>query len=183
MKEARQFSHITKEIVEKGSIEIYSTEEDMIKLSEINLYNQYMKECRQKMRDLHILRGYYFLINSLTIFLIMFNKYLPILMEPQEDSVIIRFIIEIMIVAVYLFLCFWFCLWKGGLELVPNLIMTIILLFICLAFGVLLAFNVIYLLIYKYKKGGLAEEIGYPLFYDIRIDRIRKKTYDVQRKE
>ena len=65
MKEARQFSYVTKEIVENGSIEIHSTEEDMVKLSEVNLYNQYMKECREKMRELHILRGYYILINFL----------------------------------------------------------------------------------------------------------------------
>ena len=67
MKEARQFSYVTKEIVENGSIEIHSTEEDMVKLSEVNLYNQYMKECRQKMRSLRILREYYLLIRSLKL--------------------------------------------------------------------------------------------------------------------
>ena len=183
MKEARQFSYVTKEIVENGSIEIHSTEEDMVKLSEVNLYNQYMKECREKMRSLRILREYYLLINFFMTFLFMFYKYLPIMMEPQENIVFIRFTVEIIIVALYLLLCFWFCLWKGELEFIPNLIMTIVLLFIYSQFWILFAFNVIYLLIYKYKKGGLSEEMGYPLFYDIRIDRIRKKTYDVERKQ
>ena len=183
MNEPRHFSYITKEIVENGSIEIYSTEEDMVKLSEVNLYNQYMKECRQKMRSLRILREYYLLINFFMTFLFMFYKYLPIMMEPQENIVFIIFTVEIIIVVLYLFLCFWFCLWKGELEFIPNLIMTIVLLFIYSQFWILFTFNIIYLLVYKYKKGGLSEEMGYPLFYDIRIDRIRKKTYDVERKQ
>ena len=183
MKEARQFSYVTKEIVENGSIEIHSTEEDMVKLSEVNLYNQYMKECRQKMRDLHILRGDYILINFLMVALFMFAKYTPILILPQKDSVFIRLVVEIIIATVYIFLCFISCLWKGELEFVPSLIMTIALLFIHSLFWILFVFNIIYLAIYRYKKGYLSKEIGYPLFYDIRIDRIRKKTYDVQRKQ
>ena len=179
----RQFDFVTKEIVENGSIEIHSTEEDMVKLSEVNLYNQYMKECRQKMRDLHILRGYYILINFLLVAIFMFEKYTPILILPQKDSVFIRLVVEIIIATVYIFLCFISCLWKGELEFVPSLIMTIALLFIHSLFWILFVFNIIYLAIYRYKKGYLSKEIGYPLFYDIRIDRIRKKTYDVQRKQ
>ena len=183
MKEARQFSYVTKEIVEKGSIEIQSTEEDMVKLSEVNLYNQYVKECRQKMRDLYILRVYYLLLNVILVAIFMFEKYTPILILPQKDSVFIRLVIEIIIATVYIVLCFISCLWKGELEFVPSLIMTIVLLFIHSFFWILLAFNIVYLAIYRYKMGCLSQEIGYPLFYDIRIDRIRKKTYDVERKQ
>ena len=183
MKEARQFSYVTKEIVENGSIEIHSTEEDMVKLSEVNLYNQYMKECRQKMRELHILRGYYLLINFLMAVYFMIAKYTPILVLPQKDSVIVRFVVEIIIVGVYIFICFLFCLWKGELKLVFNFVMSIMLLFIHSLFWILFVFNVIYLIVYRNKQGCLSMEIGYPLFYDIRIDRIRKKTYDVERKQ
>lgn len=182
MNEPRQFSYITKEIVEKGSIEIHSTEEDMVKFSEVNLYNEYMKECRQKMRELHILRNYYLLINIVMSIVLMIEKYTSILMLPQEKAVFIRFVIEIILVAAYIFINFVFCLWKGEMDFIPNVVITIPLLFIDSFFWILFVFNIIYCGIYRYKKGGLAEELGYPLFYDIRIDRIRKKTYDVQRK-
>ena len=179
----RQFDFVTKEIVENGSIEIHSTKEDMVKLSEVNIYNQYMRECRNKMRELHILRGYYLLLNFLMVVGFMFAKYTPILILPQKNAVIIRFIVEILIATVYIVLCFIFCLWKGELKLVPNIIMTIVLLFIYSSFWFLFANNIIFLVIYRYKAGYLSKEIGYPLFYDIRIDRIRKKTYDVQGKK
>ena len=178
----RQFDFVTKEIVENGSIEIHSTKEDMVKLSEVNIYNQYMRECRNKMRELHILRGYYLLLNFLMVVGFMFAKYTPILILPQKNAVIIRFIVEILIATVYIVLCFIFCLWKDELKLVPNIIMTIVLLFIYSSFWFLFANNIIFLVIYRYKAGYLSKEIGYPLFYDIRIDRIRKKTYDVQGK-
>ena len=182
MNEPRQFDFVTKEIIEKGSIEIHSTKEDMVKLSEVNIYNQYMRECRNKMRELHILRGYYLLLNFLMVVGFMFAKYTPILILPQKNAVIIRFIVEILIATVYIVLCFIFCLWKDELKLVPNIIMTIVLLFIYSSFWFLFANNIIFLVIYRYKAGYLSKEIGYPLFYDIRIDRIRKKTYDVQGK-
>ena len=182
MNEPRKFSYVTREIIEKGSIEIHSTEEDMIKFSEVNLYNQYMKECRQKMRELLRLRNYYLLINIVMSIVLMIEKYTPILMNPQEKEVFIRLIIEIILVAVYIFINFVFCLWKGEMDFIPNVVITIPLLFVEPLFWALFTFNIIYCGIYRYKKGGLSEEPGYPLFYDIRIDRIRKKTYDVQRK-
>lgn len=179
----RHYSYITKEIVQNGNIEIYSTEEDMIKLSEVNLYNQYMKECRQKMRDLHLLSNYYLLINAILSFLFMMAKYTPILMEAQEKSVFIRFIVEIILVALYIFINFVFCLWKDKLDFIPNVVITIPLLFIAPLYWTLFIFNIVYCGFYRYRKGTLGEELGYPLFYDIRIDRIRKKTYDVKRKK
>ena len=106
----RQFDFVTKEIIEKGSIEIHSTKEDMVKLSEVNIYNQYMRECRNKMRELHILRGYYLLLNFLMVVGFMFAKYTPILILPQKNAVIIRFIVEILIATVYIVLCFIFCI-------------------------------------------------------------------------
>ena len=182
MIEARQFSYITKEIVEKGSIEIHSTEEDMVKLSEVNIYNEYMKECRHKMRELFILRNYYLLVTSILSILFMLAKYTPILILPQEKEVFVRLIVEIILIVVYIFINFLFCLWKGEMDFIPNVIITIPLLFIAPLFWTLFVFNIVYCGVYRYKKGGITEEPGYPLFYDIQIDRIRKKTYDVQRK-
>ena len=104
MIEARQFSYITKEIVEKGSIEIHSTEEDMVKLSEVNIYNEYMKECRHKMRELFILRNYYLFVTSILSILFMFAKYTPILILPQEKEVFVRLIVEIILIVVYIFI-------------------------------------------------------------------------------
>ena len=179
MIEARQFSYITKEIVEKGSIEIHSTEEDMVKLSEVNIYNEYMKECRHKMRELFILRNYYLLVTSILSILFMLSKYTPILILPQEKEVFVRFIVEIILIVVYIFINFLFCLWKGEMDFIPNIIITIPLLFIAPLFWTLFVFNIVYCGVYRYKKGGITEEPGYPLFYDIQIDRIRKKTYDV----
>lgn len=183
MKEPRHFNYITSEIVKKGTIEIYSTEEDMIKLSEVNLYNQYMKECREKMRDLHLLSNIYLLINIILSLLFMMAKYTPILIEAQERSMFIRLIIEIVLVVLFIFINFVFCLWKEKLDFFPNVVIAIPLLFIDSLYWTLFIFDIVYCGIYRYKKGALGDEPGYPLFYDISVDRIRKKTYDVQRKK
>ena len=67
MEEPRQYEFITEEIVKKGEVTIYSTEEDMRKLKEINEYNRYMKVCRAKMMELKQIRDTHLLSNVIVI--------------------------------------------------------------------------------------------------------------------
>ncbi len=173
----RHFKYITEEIVKNGCIEIHSTAEDMDKISQVNFYNQYMKECRQKMKDLHNMRNCYLLINICLMLIIMYDKYAPMMLEAQDASVYVKFVINIIIVVTYLVVNFIFCLWKGELDFWPNVLTTIALLFIDKFYWFQLAFNIVYCGVYRYKKGSLGMEPGYPLFYDIRIDRVRGKVY------
>lgn len=176
----RHFKYVTEEIVKNGCIEIHSTAEDMDKISQVNLYNQYMKECRQKMKDLRIMRNYYLLINICLTLIIMFAKYVPIVIEPQDTSVYVRFVINIIIVVTYLVVSFILCLWKGELDFWPNVLMVIALLFIDKLYWFQFAIDIIYCGVYQYVKGNLGMEPGYPLFYDIKIDRVRGKVYDTK---
>lgn len=178
----RQFKYITEEIIKRGSIDIYSTKEDMDKLSHINLYNQYMKECRQTMKDLHRLRSYYLLINICLSLYFMFAKYVPIMIEPMDKSMFIRLIVEILLVVIHLATGFVSCLWKDELYFLPNVLITAVLLYILPLYWILLAINIVFCGVYRYKKGNLGMEPGYPLFYDIRIDRIRGKVYETKEK-
>lgn len=176
----RYFEHITEDIVKKGCIEIYSTAEDMEKISQVHLYNQYMNECRQKMKDLHAWRNFYLIVNILLTIDFMITKYLPIMLDSQGTSAYIKLVIDVIIVVAHLFVCFLFCMWKGELDFLPNVLSTAALLFIDELFLIQLIFNLIYCVFYRYKKGSLGEEPGYPLFYNIRIDRVRGKVYDTR---
>ena len=178
----RHFQYVTEEIVKSGCIEIHSTAEDMDKISQVHLYNQYMKECRQKMKDLHFWRNFYLIINILLTMDFMLTKYVPILLDSQSTSAYAKLIIDVIIVIIHLFICFLFCLWKGELDIIPNVLSTGALLFIDELFLIQLIFNLIFCGFYRYKKGSLGQEPGYPLFYDIRIDRVRGKVYDTRPK-
>ena len=179
----RYFEYITEDIIKNGCIEIHSTKEDLEKISSINLYNQYMKECRQKMKSLHIMRNYYLLIDMVITLLFMIAKYVPIMMEAQNNRMYIRLVIDIVIVIVHLAVSFVFCLWKSELELWPNVINSAVLLLIDKWYWIVFFFNTVYCISYRYKKGNLGLEPGYPLFYDIRIDRVRGKVYNTGKKE
>ena len=176
----RYFEYVTEDIVKNGCIEIYSTKEDMDKISQVHLYNQYMKECRQKMKDLHFWRNFYLIINILLTMDFMLTKYVPIMMESQGTSAYAKLVIDVIIVIIHLFICFLFCLWKGELDIIPNVLSTGALLFIDELFLIQLLFNLIFCGFYRYKKGSLGQEPGYPLFYDIRIDRVRGTVYDTR---
>ena len=176
----RYFEYVTEDIVKNGCIEIYSTKEDMDKISQVHLYNQYMKECRQKMKDLHFWRNFYLIINILLTMDFMLTKYVPIMMESQGTSAYTKLVIDVIIVIIHLFICFLFCLWKGELDIIPNVLSTGALLFIDELFLIQLLFNLIFCGFYRYKKGSLGQEPGYPLFYDIRIDRVRGTVYDTR---
>ena len=90
MYEPRQFKYITKEIVKNGSIEIHSTPEDMEKLSHVNLYNQYMKECRAKMQELKYIRNIYLVANIFMIFSIMMLTFASEMMFAQDNKFFIK---------------------------------------------------------------------------------------------
>ena len=171
----RHFNYLTEDIIKSGTIEIYSTPEDLDKISSINLYNQYMKECRQKMMELRILRYNYLIVNICMIIVFMLAKYVPIMMEPQAKIFYIRLVLDILLVIIHLILGFIYCLWKDELEFLPNIVTTAVLLFVNYLFGFLLLTNIIFCGIYRYKKGYLGLEPGYPLFCDLRIERIRRK--------
>ena len=68
---------------------------------------------------------------------------------------------------------------KDDLNFFLNVWTTASLLFIDLLFVNLLLFNIVYCGIYRYKRDKIIEELGYPLFCDIRIDRIRNDKYVV----
>ena len=99
----RHFNYLTEDIIKSGTIEIYSTPEDLDKISSINLYNQYMKECRQKMMELRILRYNYLIVNICMIIVFMLAKYVPIMMEPQAKIFYIRLVLDILLVIIHYF--------------------------------------------------------------------------------
>ena len=180
MDEPKQYKYITKDIVKNGSIEIYSTPEDMEKLSEVNQYNQYMKECRIKMNELRILRNIYPLTNVFIMVCLMLLTYASDMMFVQDKAFFTKFLVSIFLIVAYAAVYFFLSFWRNELEFFPNVIMSALLLFIDLSFLVLLVINIGFCGVYRYKKGCLGEEIGYPLFYDLKVDRIRGKTYDTR---
>ena len=179
----RYFEHITEDIVKNGSIEIHSTKEDLEKISSVNLYNQYMKECRQKMKSLYLMRNSYLLMDCILTLLFMFAKYFPIMIEVQDGRVYLKLVIDIVIVIVHIALSFIFCIWKSELEFWPNVFNSAVLVFIDKKYGILFLLNTVICIVYRYKKGNLGSEPGYPLFYDIRIGRVRGKIYNTDKKE
>lgn len=182
MDEPRQFKYITKEIVKEGSIEIHSTPEGMEKLTDVNLYNQYMKECRAKMQELKHIRNIYLVANIFVIFCIMMLTFASEMMFAQDNKFFIKFLVSIFLIVVYAAVYIYTSFWKNELEFFPNVLMTATFIFVDIKFLLLLIINIIICGLYRYKKGSLGAEFGYPLFYDIRIDRIRGKIYDTQMK-
>ena len=180
MDEPKQYKYITKEIIKNGSIEIRSTPEDMEKLSEVNEYNRYMKECRAKMQELRHLRNAYLAMNVFAIGCLMLTTFASSMMFVQDKQFWVKFFVSVFLIVVYAVIYFLFSFWKNELEFFPNVLMTATFLYINPDFLYLLILNIVFCGIYRYKKGCLGEEIGYPLFYDLRVDRIRGKTYDSQ---
>lgn len=180
MDEPKQYKFITKEIVKKGSIEIHSTPEDMEKLSEVNEYNRYMKECRAKMQELKHLRNTYLVVNVFAIVCLMLTTFASSMMFVQDKQFWVKFFVSVFLIVVYAVIYFLFSFWKNELEFFPNVLMTVTFLYINMDFLILLTINIVICGMYRYKKGCLGEEMGYPLFYDLKIDRIRGKTYDSQ---
>lgn len=180
MDEPKQYKYITKEIIKNGSIEIRSTPEDMEKLSEVNEYNRYMKECRAKMQELKHLRNAYLAMNVFAIGCLMLTTFASSMMFVQDKQFWVKFFVSVFLIVVYAVIYFLFSFWKNELEFFPNVLMTATFLYINPDFLYLLILNIVFCGIYRYKKGCLGEEIGYPLFYDLRVDRIRGKTYDSQ---
>lgn len=174
MEGPKQYEFITDEIVKKGVVTIYSTEEDMRKLKEINTYNEYMKLCRAKMMELKQLREMYLLINVIIIATLIFTLLLK--STVFLDKPLICVILLLIYVVVYMVFSFF----RGELDLMSSVLAAVPLLFVDWLFAVLLVFDLAFCLFYRYKKGSLGEEIGYPLFYDIRIDRIRNRNYVVE---
>lgn len=180
MDEPKQYKYITKEIIKNGSIEIRSTPEDMEKLSEVNEYNRYMKECRAKMQELKHLRNAYLAMNVFAIGCLMLTTFASSMMFVQDKQFWVKFFVSVFLIVVYAVIYFLFSFSKNELEFFPNVLMTATFLYINPDFLYLLILNIVFCGIYRYKKGCLGEEIGYPLFYDLRVDRIRGKTYDSQ---
>lgn len=180
MDEPKQYKYITKEIIKNGSIEIRSTPEDMEKLSEVNEYNRYMKECRAKMQELRHLRNAYLAMNVFAIGCLMLTTFASSMMFVQDKQFWVKFFVSVFLIVVYAVIYFLFSFWKNELEFFPNVLMTATFLYINPDFLYLLILNIVFCGIYRYKKGCLGEEIGYPLFYDLRVDRIRGKIYDSQ---
>lgn len=178
MEEPKQYEFITDEIVKKGVVTIYSTEEDMRKLKEINTYNEYMKLCRTKMMELKQLREMYLLINVIIIATLIFTLVFNLLLTSTVS--IIKPLLCVIFLIIYVIVYMVFSFMKGELDLMPNVLAAVPLLFVDWLFVILLVFNLVFCLFYRYKKGSLGEEIGYPLFYDIRIDRIRNRNYVVE---
>lgn len=176
----RQYKYITKEIVKNGSIEIHSTKEDMEKLAEVKEYNYYMKECRSKMNDLRIIRNIYLIANVVVIFTLMLFTFFAEMMFSQGNEIIVKFIISMLLIIAYAVVYFIFSFWRNELEFLPNVLMTVPLLYISWWFLLVLLMDIFFCGYYRYSKGFLGEEMGYPLFYDLKVDRIRGKTYDSQ---
>lgn len=86
MDESKKYKYITKEIIKEGSIEIRSTPEDMEKLTEVNQYNQYMKECRAKMQELKHLRDIYLATNAFMLVFIMLLTFASDMMFAQDNN-------------------------------------------------------------------------------------------------
>lgn len=180
MNEPRHFKYITKEIVKDGCIEIHSTPEDMEKLSSVNLYNQYMKECRAKMQELKYLRNTYLAVNIIMIVCIMMLSFASEMMVAQDNKFFIKFLVSIFLIVAYGAVYFYTSFWRNELEFFPNVLMTAVFVFVDIKFLFLLIMNIILCGLYRYKKGSLGAEFGYPLFYDIRVDRVRGKVYNTQ---
>lgn len=178
MEEPKQYEFITDEIVKKGVVTIYSTEEDMRKLKEINTYNEYMKLCRTKMMELKQMRETHLLINIIIIATLIFTLVFNLLLTSTVS--IIKPLLCVIFLIIYVIVYMVFSFMKGELDLMPNVLAAVPLLFVDWLFVILLVFNLVFCLFYRYKKGSLGEEIGYPLFYDIRIDRIRNRNYVVE---
>ena len=173
MDEPKQYKYITPEIVKEGSITIRSTPEDMQKLKEINEYNRHMIICREKMQELKQFRNTYLLCNMIILGATIMSVFM------MKDAFVERTIISIGLLVIYIGVYLVFSLMRDDLNFFLNVLMTASLLFIDWYFVYLLIFNVIYCGIYWYKKGNIDEELGFPLFYDIRVDRIRNDNYVV----
>lgn len=174
MEGPKQYEFITEEIVKKGEVTIYSTEEDMRKLTEVNAYNRYMKVCREKMMELKHLRESYLLSNIIIIATIILALFI------QKTVLFDKTLMCVLILLVYIVVYLVFSFWRNELDFILNVLMTASLLFIDVLFLFLLVFNVVFCAIYRYKKGYLGEELGYPLFYSLRIDRIRNRNHVVE---
>ena len=173
MEEPKQYKYITSEMVKEGMVTIRSTPEDMQKLKEINEYNRHMIICREKMQELKQFRDTYLLCNMIILATTTFCVFLV------KDVFVERTITSIGLLVIYIGVYLAFSLMRDDLNFFLNVLMTASLVFIDWYFVYLLIFNIIYCGIYWYKKGNIDEELGFPLFYDIRIDRIRNENYVV----
>lgn len=171
MDSPNQYKYITEEIVKSGGVVIYSTEEDMKKLSEINAYNRYMDECRTKMQELKRLRDLHCLANIAIIFATIF------VLSIKEDVLYEKPLMCIAILLIYIIVYVAFSLMKNELDFILNMLMTASLLIINVMFAFLLVFNILICGVYRYKKGDLGEHWGYPLFYNLRVERVRNEKY------
>ena len=174
----RAFNYITEEVIKSGCIEIRSTQEDIAKLSEVNLYNRYMKECRGKMQELKRVRNLYLITNVFAIVFLMSVIFVGEMILPQEKPFYVKLFISVGLVVIYAVVYVVFSFWKDELELLPNVLLTATLLYIDSAFICLLIVNIGLCVFYRCKKGNLGEEPAYPVFYDLRVDRVRGKVYD-----
>lgn len=172
MEGPKQYEFITEEIVKKGEVTIYSTEEDMRKFKEINEYNCYMKVCRAKMMELKQIRETYLLCDVIVVAALIFTLIL------KRAVFLEKTLMCIVLLSIYIVVCLILPLLKSELEIISNALITGLLLFIDWLFVILLVMNIVFCLIYRIKKGRLGEEWGYPLFYDLRIDRIRNRNYN-----
>ena len=143
MDEPKQYKFITKEIVKKGSIEIHSTPEDMEKLSEVNEYNRYMKECRAKMQELKHLRNTYLVVNVFAIVCLMLTTFASSMMFVQDKQFWVKFFVSVFLIVVYAVIYFLFSFWKNELEFFPNVLMTVTFLYINMDFLILLTINIV----------------------------------------
>lgn len=174
----RQYKYITPEVVKNANIEIRDTEDFAEKIKEVKEYNLYMKECRAKMCELNILRRTHFFVNFGLAVYFLFIVFASDMMFIQEKKFYIHMTVSIILVVVYLAVYFLFSFWKDKLEFFPNVLMSAVLLYVNWIFLVLVVFNIVICGLYQYKKGCLDEEMGYPLFCEINIERLRGKTYD-----
>lgn len=177
MEEPKQYEFITDEIVKKGVVTIYSTEEDMRKLKEVNTYNDYMKICREKTMELRQLRETHLLINIIISATLVFTLVFNLLLTSKVS--LIKPMLCVIFFIIYAVVYMVFSYMKGELDLMSNVLATVPLLFVDGLFTILLVFNLAFCLFYRYKKGCLGEEKGYPLFYDIRIERIRNRNQNM----
>ena len=173
MDEPKQYKYITPEIVKEGSIIIRSTEEDMQKLKEVIEYNRHMEVCREKANELKKLRDTYFPCNMILL------GGITALVFVIKDAFVEKTILTIGLLVLYVGAYFVQSLLKDDLNFFLNVLTTASLLFVDLLFVNLLLFNIIICGIYRYKRDKIIEELGYPLFCDLRIDRIRNDKYVV----
>lgn len=157
---------VPEEIIKVGSITIYSDSDTKI-VGEIKSHNDYMWECRTKMKYIKEIKYAYFFLNPLMIFILIFTQLNNILHSP---------VLAIIILVIYSVIYVKFVLFEN--DLLISTIAISMFLFIDFRFAILLLADAILCYMYFRLEKPLKSQRSFPSFNDIQVKYVRGKISD-----